>query len=80
MTGDQVRLAANRTFAIYALFSVSVEGVIDSTVANACRSSKRITNYHQIGLSTFGRVRSAGFAVLATFDHPHFTLVPTSPT
>lgn len=26
-------------------------------------------------LSTFGRVREAGFALLATFDHPHFTLV-----
>lgn len=27
------------------------------------------------GLSTFGRVRASGFALLATFDHPHFTLV-----
>lgn len=26
-------------------------------------------------LSTCGRVREAGFALLATFDHPHFTLV-----
>ena len=26
-------------------------------------------------LSTVGRVREAGFALLATFDHPHFTLV-----
>ena len=28
-----------------------------------------------IRLSTFGRVRGAGFALLATFDHPHFTLL-----
>lgn len=26
-------------------------------------------------LSKFGRVRAAGFPLLATFDHPHFTLV-----
>jgi len=29
----------------------------------------------RVRLSTFGRLRGAGFALLATFDHPHFTLV-----
>lgn len=29
----------------------------------------------QVRLSTFGWVREAGFALLATFDHPHFTMV-----
>jgi hypothetical protein len=28
-----------------------------------------------VRLSTFGRVRAAGFALLAIFDRPHFTLV-----
>jgi hypothetical protein len=28
-----------------------------------------------VKLSTFGRVRTAGFARLASFNHPHFTLV-----
>jgi hypothetical protein len=26
-------------------------------------------------LSSFGRHRGAGFALLATFEHPHFTIV-----
>ncbi|MGH9057550.1 MAG: hypothetical protein ACRDYY_17075 [Acidimicrobiales bacterium] len=70
-----MRRAAERTFAIYALYGISVEGVTDTTVADACRTSERLANFRQIRLSTFGRVRSAGFALLATFDHPHFTLV-----
>jgi hypothetical protein len=74
MSADNVTRAAERTFAIYAVYGVSVEGVIDTTVQEACRGD-RIARYRRVRLSTFGRVREAGFALLATFDHPHFTLV-----
>jgi hypothetical protein len=59
----------------YGLFDISVEGAIGMSVVDACRRSERLAQYRQIRLSTFGRVRAAGFALLATFDHPHFTLV-----
>jgi len=72
---DNIRRSAERTFAIYAVYGISVEGVIGRTVLDACRTSDRIAGYRQIRLSTFGRLRAAGFALLATFDHPHFTLV-----
>lgn len=74
MSGDNVRRAAERTFAIHAVYGISVEGVIDTTVQEACRG-ERIASYRRVRLSTFGRVREAGFALLVTFDHPHFTLV-----
>ncbi len=74
MDPDNVRRAAARTFAVYAVYGISVEGVIDTTVQEACRS-ERVANYRRVRLSTFGRVREAGFALLASFDHPHFTLV-----
>lgn len=74
MNSENVRRTAERTFALYAVYGVSVEGVIDTTVQVACRG-ERIVGYRRIRLSTFGRVRGAGFALLATFDHPHFTLV-----
>jgi hypothetical protein len=48
--------------------------VLDTTVQATCRD-ERLAGYRRVRLSTFGRVRSAGFAVLATFDRPHFTLV-----
>lgn len=74
MSRDNVRRAAERTFAVHAVYGISVEGVIDTTVQEACRG-ERISGYRRVRLSTFGRVREAGFALLATFDHPHFTLV-----
>jgi hypothetical protein len=43
-------------------------------VQEACRG-ERVVGYRQVRLSTFGRVRAAGFALLAIFDRPHFTLV-----
>jgi len=46
------------------------------SVLDACRSSERLAPYRRIRLSTFGRLRAAGFALLATFEHPHYTLVP----
>lgn len=69
-----VRSAARRTFDVYAVLGISVEGVVGTTVVAACRSD-RVLNYRQVRLSTFGRVRASGFALLATFEHPHFTLV-----
>lgn len=75
MSAPSVRPAANRTFGPYGVYGISVEGVIGMTVLDACRASERLAQYRQVRLSTFGRVRSAGFALVATFDHPHFTLV-----
>lgn len=74
MDTGNVRRAAERTFDLYAVYGISVEGVIGESVQNACRSA-RIANYRRVRLSTFGRLRDAGFALLASFDHPHFTLV-----
>ena len=74
VSADNVKRVAERTFALYAVLGISVEGVLDSTVQNTCRG-ERIIGYRKVRLSSFGRLRAAGFAVLATFDHPHFTVV-----
>lgn len=75
MAGDVLRRSAQRTFDAYAVHGISLEGVIAQTVLEACQSSERLSSYRRIRLSTFGRLRVAGFALLATFDHPHFTVV-----
>lgn len=75
MTVDSITTTAERTYDAYAVYGISVEGVIGTTVLAACQSSERIANYRQVRLSTFGRLRAAGFALLASFDHPHFTIV-----
>ena len=74
MDAANMARAAERTFALYAVYGISVEGVMGTTVQEACRG-ERIATYRRVRLSTFGRVREAGFALLATFDRPHFTLV-----
>jgi hypothetical protein len=47
---------------------------MDLSVADACRTSPRLARYQQIRLSTFGRLRAAGFALVATFNAPHYTI------
>ena len=75
MEAASIQRSAERTFAAYAVYGISVEGVLEQTVLEACRTSDRLGAYRHIRLSTFGRLRDAGFALLATFDGPHFTVV-----
>jgi hypothetical protein len=69
-----IEAAATRSLELYGELGISVEGAIEVTVLEACRSSQRLAAYRHIRQSTFGRLRSGGFAVLAAFDYPHFTL------
>ncbi len=72
MAPASLKEAAERTLEQYGVLGISVEAVID---IDACRTSRRLRQYGMIRLSTFARVRRAGFALIATFDHPHFTLL-----
>ncbi len=74
MSPDAIVRAATRTFEFYGVNGISTMAVVDTTVRNACRD-ERIIGCRHIRLSSFGRLRRAGFALLATFEHPHFTLV-----
>ena len=56
MSRDNIQRAAERTFAVHAVYGISVEGVIDATVQEACQG-ERIASYRRVRLSTFGRVR-----------------------
>jgi hypothetical protein len=75
MTAASVEQAAERTFDLYGVLGISVEAALEQSVLDACRRSDRLAPYRQIRLSTFGRLHAAGFALLATFDSPHFTVV-----
>lgn len=75
MQRPTIKKAADRTFDAFGVYGISVEGVIDTGVIEACRRSERLASYRQVRLSTFGQVRTAGFALLATFTRPHYTLV-----
>jgi hypothetical protein len=53
MSPDNVTRAAERTFALYAVHGISVEGVIDTTVQEAC-CGDRIASYRRVRLSRSG--------------------------
>jgi hypothetical protein len=54
MSAHNIRRSAGRTFEIYAVYGISVEGVIDRSVLDACRDSERIAGYRQIRLRPSG--------------------------
>jgi hypothetical protein len=70
-----VERAATRSQRLFGVLGISVEAVLGVSVIEACRSSGRLARYGHVQLSSFGRLRRAGFALLATFEHPHFTVV-----
>lgn len=76
-----IRSHARRTHRLYcldgvALFGISAFGAIDQT-GPASRDGLllgRLSSYEWVHLPTMEALQSAGFAVLATFGRPHFTL------
>lgn len=76
MAAERVAEAAADAFDDYGVFTMSIDAAIDLDVDELCRTSPRIGDrYGKIRLSEFGRLRAAGFAVLPTFEHPHFDVV-----
>lgn len=73
MAPEPVRRTARDAFEDFGLYLVSVEAVLEGTIDATCRTSPRIGDlYGKIRLSTAGRLRGAGFVLLATFDRPHY--------
>lgn len=74
LLGRSVEEAALRCLEGYGILGISVEAAMELSVAEACRTSRRLARYRQVRLSTFGRLRAGGFALVATFDAPHYTI------
>ena len=73
MASESVRRTARDAFEDFGLYLVSVEAVLEGTIETTCRTSPRIGDlYGKIRLSTAGRLRGAGFVLLATFNRPHY--------
>jgi hypothetical protein len=75
MNSDHVRRTATDAHDEFGLYTVSVFLVLDSSVEELCRDLPELQRYGKVRLSTVGRLRSLGFALLATFDRPHFDVV-----
>jgi hypothetical protein len=66
---------ATRSLDAFGFLGVSVFLALDQTVAELCGSLDQLARYRQVRLSNVGLLRTAGFALLATGDRPHFDIV-----
>lgn len=48
---------------------------LDVTVAELCTTDRRLSRYGKVRLSTVGRLRALGFALLPTLTRPHDDVV-----
>lgn len=72
---DDAKRAARRAESECGIVALSVFAALDEGVTELCRDDPDLCRYRQIRTSTFGRLRSAGFALLPSFDRPHYDIV-----
>ena len=75
MNSAYVRASAQDAFADCGVFTISVSLALDLTVGELCASDRRISRYGKVRLSTVGRLRGEGFALLPTLARPHYDVV-----
>jgi hypothetical protein len=75
MNSDHVRRTATDAHDEFGLYTVSVFLVLDSSVEKLCRDLPELQRYGKVRLSRVGRLRLLGFALIPTFDRPHFDVV-----
>lgn len=75
MNGDHVRRTATDAHDEYGIYAVSVFLAVDVSVERLCRVRPELQRYGKVRLSTVGRLRSLGFALIPTLDRPHFDIV-----
>src|SRR5687767_1323279 len=75
MEADSVRSAAADARDQFGFYAVSVMLALDVSVEELCRREWQLALYRRVRLSTVGRVRSARFALLPSFERPHYSIV-----
>lgn len=75
MNSDFVRRTATRSYEEVGVFTVSVFLSPEDAVEELCRSVEDLERYGKVRLSTVGRLRFLGFALLPTLDAPHFDVL-----
>jgi hypothetical protein len=75
MNSEFVRRTATRSFEEFGIWAVSVFVADGVAVVDVCRAVPDLERYGKIRLSTVGRLRTLGFALIPTLDYPHFDVV-----
>ena len=70
-----VRRSAERNHEEFGFFGISVFAAEDRTVEDLCAHLPQLARYRRVRLSTAGRLRACGFALVATMARPHVDVV-----
>jgi hypothetical protein len=75
MNSEFVRRSAGQSFDELGIHALSVFLALDDDVVGLCSSEPALARYGKVRLSTAGRLRAAGFALLPTLARPHYDVV-----
>lgn len=75
MKSEFVKRTATRAHQEFGIYALSVYAALDADVETLCRSIPDLNRYGRVRTSTFGTLRSAGFALIPTLPRPHFDIV-----
>jgi hypothetical protein len=75
MTSSYVRESATDAFEEYRIYAVSVFLALDQSVEELCAVEPFLRRYRRVRRSSVGRLRAAGFPLLATLQRPHYDVV-----
>lgn len=75
MKSDFVRETARDSFEEFGVYAISVFLALDLPVDELCASEPYLARYGKVRVSTAGRLRDQGFALLPTLDRPHYDVV-----
>ena len=75
MNSAFVRRSAQDTHDEVGLYAISVFLAVDESYEDLCRAEGGLARYGKVRLSTAGRLRALGFALLPTLARPHFDVL-----
>lgn len=75
LSPETVVRAAQRSVQSFGFLGISVSLALDESLEDLCAGLDELRRYGQIRVSTVGELRTAGFALLATGQRPHFDIV-----
>ena len=75
MASEYVRRTASDAFEETGVYFLSVFLALDGPVDELCKAEASLARYGKVRFSTAGRLRHAGFVLLATLARPHYDIV-----
>jgi hypothetical protein len=80
LDADKVIAACEDSFADFGFYGLSVFAALDGDLEGLCRRLERLRSPGTIWVASCGRLRAAGFTLVATDASPHFDVVLPSLT